>query len=52
MAERKSSGNYWLRFLGWIVVLILFIVFYPQLLWMALPGIVTNFVLALDLMDL
>jgi len=50
MAQRKSSGTYWLRFIGWLVVLIAFIVFYPQLLWVAFPGIFTNFVLALDLM--
>lgn len=52
MAEHKSSANYWLRFVGWLIVLVLFIIFYPQLLWMSFPGIVTNFVLALDLMDL
>ena len=51
MAERKSSANYWLRFTAWVIVFILFIVFYPQFLWIALPGIVTNFALALDLMD-
>ncbi len=50
MAERKSSSNYWLRFFGWMVVLVLLIVFYPQLLWMAFPGIVTNFALAMNLM--
>jgi hypothetical protein len=50
MAERKSSKTYWLRFLGWIVFLILLLVFYPQLLWMALPGIITNFALAMNLM--
>jgi len=50
MATRKSSSNYWIRFLLWIGVLILLIVFYPQLLWMALPGIVTNFALALNIM--
>ncbi|HEX5153158.1 MAG TPA: hypothetical protein VFW07_17025 [Parafilimonas sp.] len=50
MAQRKSPGTYWLRLVGWLIVLVAFIVFYPQLLWVALPGIVTNFVLALDLM--
>jgi hypothetical protein len=50
MAERKSSANYWLRFLGWMGFLVLLLIFYPQLLWMALPGIVTNFALALNIM--
>lgn len=50
MAERKSSRYYWMQFLLWIGVLILLILFYPQLLWMALPGIVTNFALGLKLM--
>jgi len=50
MAERKSSSTYWLRFVLWLGVLALLIFFYPQLLWMALPGIVTNFALALNIM--
>jgi hypothetical protein len=50
MTQRKSSRTYWLRLVGWLIVLVAFIVFYPQLLWVALPGIVTNFALALDLM--
>jgi len=31
-------------------ILLLLVLFYPQLLWMALPGIVTNFALALNIM--
>ncbi len=51
MAERKSTTKYWLYFFMWIVILCLFIVFYRGFIWMTFPGIVTNFVLALDLMD-
>ncbi|HEY2727348.1 MAG TPA: hypothetical protein VGI61_09260 [Parafilimonas sp.] len=50
MAQRKSSSTYWLYFIMWVGILILFILFYPPFLWMALPGIVTNFSLALDIM--
>ena len=51
MQEQKSSTKYWLYFFMWIGVLILFILFYPGFLWMAFPGIVTNFALALNIMD-
>jgi hypothetical protein len=50
MTARKSSSRYWFLFLVWLGVLALFVLFYPQLLWMALPGIVTNFALALGIM--
>jgi hypothetical protein len=50
MTERKSSSRYWFLLLVWLGILALLVLFYPQLLWMALPGIVTNFALALDLM--
>jgi hypothetical protein len=50
MAERKSSRSYWLRMIGWLIYLVALIIFYPQLLWTALPGIVTNFALAMNIM--
>ncbi|MBV9963914.1 MAG: hypothetical protein JO072_16845 [Parafilimonas sp.] len=50
MYQRKPSPKHWLYFLMWMGILLLFILFYPQLLWMALPGIVTNFALALGIM--
>jgi hypothetical protein len=50
MYQRKTSRKHWLYFLMWIGILVLILVFYPQLLWMALPGIVTNFALALGIM--
>jgi hypothetical protein len=50
MTQRKSSANYWLRFTGWMIYLIVMIIVYPQFLWTALPGIVTNFALAMDIM--
>ncbi len=49
--ERSASRKYWLYLLMWLVILILLIVFYPGFLWMAFPGIVTNFALALNIMD-
>jgi hypothetical protein len=51
MQERKSSSKYWIYFFMWVGILILFIIFYPQFLWMSFPGIVTNFALALDIMN-
>jgi len=50
MAERKSSANYWLRFAGWLIYLVVIVIFYPQFLWTAFPGLITNFALALNLM--
>ncbi|MEO8712178.1 MAG: hypothetical protein ABI405_08660 [Parafilimonas sp.] len=50
MTKRRSSTTYWLYFVMWLGILALFLTFYPQFLWMALPGIVTNFTLALDIM--
>ena len=52
MEQRKSTSKYWMLMFFWIGVLILLIVFYPELLWISFPGIFTNFVLALNLMDL
>ncbi|MEP6466695.1 MAG: hypothetical protein ABJB05_10340 [Parafilimonas sp.] len=50
MDQRKSLTKYWLYFFMWIGIFILFIAFYPGFLWLALPGIVTNFALALNIM--
>jgi len=52
MDQRKSTSKYWMLTFIWIGILILFIIFYPELLWISFPGIFTNFVLALGLMDL
>ncbi|HVX26587.1 MAG TPA: hypothetical protein VHB70_09615 [Parafilimonas sp.] len=52
MPGKKSSAKYWLYLLMWIVILIVIIIVYPGFLWMAFPGIVTNFALALNIMDL
>lgn len=51
MAQQTSTNKYWLYFLMWVVILILLVIFYRGFLWMAFPGIVTNFALALNLMD-
>ncbi|MEP6683896.1 MAG: hypothetical protein ABJA35_11575 [Parafilimonas sp.] len=50
MEQRTSTTKYWLYFFMWVGIFILFIVFYPYFLWVALPGIVTNFALALNIM--
>jgi hypothetical protein len=49
--EQKSTTKYWLYFLMWVIILIVLIFVYPGFLWMAFPGIVTNFALALNIMD-
>jgi hypothetical protein len=51
MEERSTTTKYWLYLVMWIVILILLIIVYPGFLWMAFPGIVTNFALALNIMD-
>jgi hypothetical protein len=51
LQEKKSTTKYWLYFFMWVVILIVLIFVYPGFLWMAFPGIVTNFALALNIMD-
>jgi hypothetical protein len=51
MEQQQSTTKYWLYFLMWVIILFLLIFFYRGFIWMAFPGIVTNFSLALNIMD-
>jgi hypothetical protein len=49
--ETKSTGKYWLYFFVWLAVLI-FLFSYGdarKFFWLALPGVCTSFVKALDI---
>jgi hypothetical protein len=47
--EQKSTGKYWLWFFIWTIILILMLVFVRQFFWLALPGAVTYFAKAMDI---
>ncbi|MCZ2129022.1 MAG: hypothetical protein LC109_02020 [Bacteroidia bacterium] len=44
----KSKGIYWVLFLASLSVLVLLLMFLPEVFWMALPSTVTCFALGMD----
>jgi Na+-transporting NADH:ubiquinone oxidoreductase subunit NqrB len=53
MEATKSKGKYWLYFFIWLAI-ILFMLIKPDLrqwFWLALPGVVTYFAYALDIVE-
>ena len=55
MEERKSTSKNWIYFFVWLVILIVMMMdvngFTRKFFWLALPGVFTYFVKAMDLMD-
>ncbi len=49
MEARKSTGKYWALCFLWLAILITLLIVYRQFFWLALPGTVTYFAKALDL---
>lgn len=49
MEARKSSAKYWVYFFLWLAIMITLMVVFRQFFWLALPGVVTYFSLALDI---
>ncbi|MGI8952833.1 MAG: hypothetical protein ACR2FN_14765 [Chitinophagaceae bacterium] len=49
-ARRKSSAYYWLWCFIWLAILILMLIFVRQFFWLALPGTVTYFAKAMNIM--
>lgn len=51
MTTQESTGKYWALFFVWLVIIILMLVFIRQFFWLALPGTVTYFAKAMNLLD-
>jgi len=51
---KQSTGKYWLYFFIWLVVVIVMLYdvngYTRKFFWLALPGLFTSFVKAMDLM--
>ncbi|HJV18409.1 MAG: hypothetical protein I8H66_07350 [Sphingobacteriia bacterium] len=50
MEAKQSSGKYWALCFFWLAVLITLLVVYREFFWLALPGTVTYFAKAMDIM--
>jgi hypothetical protein len=50
MEAKNSTAKWWLWFFIWTVILIFMLIYVRQFFWMALPGVCTYFVKAMDLM--
>ncbi|HNP20507.1 MAG TPA: hypothetical protein PKM63_08870 [Panacibacter sp.] len=50
MEANRSTAKYWMLFFLWLVILIVLMIFLRQFFWLALPGVVTYFALAMDIM--
>jgi hypothetical protein len=50
MEAQKSTGKYWFLCFLWLGILILLMVVYREFFWLALPGVVTYFAKAMDLL--
>ncbi|WP_171605933.1 hypothetical protein [Limnovirga soli] len=50
MEAKRSTAKYWALFFFWLIVMLVLIVFLRQFFWMALPGTVTYFAKAMDIM--
>lgn len=49
--EKQNNSKYWTWFFIWLVVLIVMFIFIRQYVWLALPGTVTYFAKAMNLLD-
>lgn len=50
MEAKQSTAKYWVRFVLWTIILVVLIVFMRQFFWLALPGVLTSFAQAMDIM--
>lgn len=55
MEAKQSTAKYWVLFFVWLVILIVMLYdingFTRKFFWLALPGVFTYFVKAMDLID-
>ncbi len=50
MEAKQSTGKYWFLCFLWLGILILLMFVYREFFWLALPGVVTYFAKAMDLL--
>lgn len=50
MEAKQSSGKYWALCFFWLAIMITLLVVYREFFWLALPGTVTYFAKAIDIM--
>jgi hypothetical protein len=50
MEAKQSSAKYWALCFFWLALMIVLLIVYRQFFWLALPGTVTYFAKALDLL--
>lgn len=50
MEAKQSTAKYWALFFFWLAVMIVLMFVYREFFWLALPGTVTYFVKAMNLM--
>lgn len=50
MEAKQSSGKYWALCFFWLAIMITLLVVYREFFWLALPGTVTYFAKAMDIM--
>ncbi|SIT22513.1 hypothetical protein SAMN05421788_105316 [Filimonas lacunae] len=51
MEAQQSTGKYWFLFFFWLAILIVLLFVYREFFWLALPGAVTYFSRAMNLID-
>ncbi len=49
MEAKRSTLKYWFYFFIWLAIIITLFIVYRQFFWLALPGVCTYFVLAMDI---
>lgn len=50
MEASRTTTKYWMLFALWVIIFIILFVFVRQFFWMALPGVVTYFSKAMNLL--
>lgn len=51
MVAQKSTGKYWFLFFIWLAILIVLLFVYREFFWLALPGTITYFCKAMNLLE-
>ncbi|MBX9781575.1 MAG: hypothetical protein K2X26_14610 [Chitinophagaceae bacterium] len=50
MEAKQSTGKYWALCFFWLAIMVTLLVVYREFFWLALPGTVTYFAKAMDIM--
>jgi hypothetical protein len=49
MEAKQSTGKYWALFFLWLAALVVLMFVYREFFWLALPGVCTYFVKAMNI---